>query len=477
MKIFIKIILFMFLIKNNYAQQVVMFNHYFHKPMVYNPAFTGTGDSPNLTLVNHTQWTGFKNGPRLNFLAFDGRIKNKNAGLGITILNDKKGISNRVGGNILYSYKLKIKDKIYLLFGISAGVINQSLNYSNIVVEKQNDPSLFSNNQNNTSFDTNLGFAFNYNNFSLGFSVPQTANNKINYLSSTQKKTYYTQNRHYITSIKYNFLISKEKEITLSPLALIRFTPNTPIQYDANINIDFKNKFWVGAAYKNNYAVGLNLGINLYQRITIGYSYDYVIGNLNKYSGLSHEIMLNYKFIKKIKSEATIEKEEDQLLKKLASQDLNKIIIDRIYKKIDALLDNNTASAEEINALLEEISSFLDSDTSTEENDVLKKYYNSLKQLSGEVNVLVKGKIILEGYTSNEVLSKAIINVTDLGTKKIVSTCRPSIKDAKYYFILKPGRKYTITVECDGYQKYIKLFSPDGSNESYEMSQEIQLNK
>ena len=111
MKHIFKIIVFILIVNHLHSQQIVMFNHYFYKPMVYNPAFTGTSDAPNLMLINHTQWTGFKGGPQYNLLTFDGNLINKNTGLGISIVSDKKGVNNRVGGNISYSYKIKFKEK------------------------------------------------------------------------------------------------------------------------------------------------------------------------------------------------------------------------------------------------------------------------------------------------------------------------------------------------------------------------------
>jgi type IX secretion system PorP/SprF family membrane protein len=478
MKHIFKVLVFILMITHLHSQQIVMFNHYFYKPMVYNPAYTGNSDAPNLMLINHTQWTGFKGGPQYNLLTFDGNLINKNTGLGITIVSDKKGVNSRVGGNVSYSYKLKFKDKIYLLLGLSIGVINQSIDYSKAIIENPNDPSLFTNSQNKTTFDANAGLAFVCKGLEFGFSAPQIANNKINYVSNSDIGAFYTQSRHYMTSLKYKFLVSKAKEITITPLALIRYVPNTPTQYDANVNLDWQNKFWIGATYKSNYAIGLNLGVVLFKRFSIGYSYDYITGSINKYSGLSHEIMLNFKFIKPKKEILSTDQAEDEELKRLASQDLNKLIIQRLLEKIEALLDKEKTTPEEIQALLDEISSFFDSESVDPMQETLNRYYKSLKkQAQGEINVLVKGKIAFEGDEQNTDYSKVNITITDLETNKIIATCKPTLKDGKYYIILKPAKKYQIVAENDGYQKYSKNLSLAGTPESYEMNLEIRFKK
>jgi type IX secretion system PorP/SprF family membrane protein len=477
MKKLLHIIIFLFFVNITVGQQIVGFSHYFYKPMIYNPAFTGNSDGANLLLVNHTQWTGFKGGPQYNILSLDGSLINKNTGLGITIISDRKGINNRIGGNINYSYKIRFKEKIHLALGLSIGGINQSLDYSKALLENPNDPSLFSNNQSKSTFDANAGLAFVCKGFELGFAVPQLPNNKISYSANTNSRTFYTQTRHYMGSMKYRFLLSKSKEITLSPLALVRYVPNAPMQYDGNINFDFQNKFWVGATYKNDYAIGLNLGVILFKRLSIGYSYDYITGSISKYSGLSHEILLNFKFTKKKKEVPTNEQEEDEELARLKKQDLNKLIIQRLLAKIEYVLDKENTTPAEIQELLDEISAFLDDDSTDPAQETLNKYYKSLKnQAKGEINVLVKGRLLLDPADSTPNYGDAMITVNDLESKTVIATSTPT-REGKYYIILKPGRRYQLTIEKSGYQTLLRNVTIPATSESYELNQEIQLKR
>jgi hypothetical protein len=188
--------------------------------------------------------------------------------------------------------------------------------------------------------------------------------------------------------------------------------------------------------------------------------------------------MLNFKFIKPKKDSSNIEKQEDELLKKLASQDLNKIIIERLIKKVEALLDKDVVNAEEINELLNEISSFFDSESTDPIQDVLNKYYNSLKhQAEGEINVLLKGKVVFDNAADNDFSKVRITVFSNTGAKKVIFSGKPTLKDGKYYVILKPAKRYSISIECFGYQKTSRDFSVSGSPESYELSQEIVLKK
>ena len=452
--------------------------------MVYNPAYTGTDDAPNAMFINHTQWAGFKGAPHYNILTFDGNLKNKNAGLGVIIVSDRKGVTSRIGGNLNYSYKLVFNTKTHLLFGISAGVINQTIDFSNAVTETSNDPSLFANTQQKTTFDANAGLAFVWDKFEFGFSIPQLANNKFTYISNTDLRTYYTQTRHYMSTIKYKFIVSKEKKISITPLVLVRYIPQTPFQFDANVNLDWKNKFWIGATYKSNYAIGAVAGVTLYKRLSIGYSYDFITGNIGKYSGLSHEIMLNFKFIKKKKETidssmiAQSEDDDEDFKNYFNSHNLNNLIIQQVIKKIEVLLDRGNATPEEIHALQEEISAFIDSESSDKNTKkLLKEYSSALNKSQDELTALIKGTIVFDNKKSINSYEKIIIKVTDLETKNIISICKPNSKTGAYIIILKLGKKYLITAEGEGYKTYSKEFTTKLNYTSYEINQEIRLKK
>lgn len=303
-----KIYLIIFLLLTAFfstAQQVGMISHSYYKPMVYNPAFTGIGDATNVFLISRSQWVDFKNSPQLNIATIDGSLMGKKVGVGFGLITDRKGLSNRIGGNISYAYNLTINDNTHLRFGISIGVIDQTYDYSKAIVENPSDPALFNTVQRTTSFDGAAGIALVWKGMEIGAAVPQIIGNKIKYVDNTDIRSYYSQTRHYIGSLKYKIIISEDKGLSISPLALIHFLPNTPFQFDGNLNFDWNDKFWLGATYKSNYAVSANVGFRIHKQLYVGYSYDFIIGNIGKYSGMAHEIMLNFKFGKKEKMTLT----------------------------------------------------------------------------------------------------------------------------------------------------------------------------
>ena len=511
----ILIMVFMCCIAN--AQQIGMYSHYFYNPMVYNPAFVGSGEAINATLISRSQWTGFKSPPKLTIFTLDGNLVAKKVGAGFTLISDRKGVANRTGGTVSYSYKITINADAQLCFGLSLGIINHTLDFSGALVESASDPVLFTDIQRKTTFDGNAGMAFVWKGLQIGAAIPQIIGNKVNYVDEENIRLYYTQTRHIMASVKYKFFISEEKGLSIAPQALVRFVPSTPFQFDGNINFDWKDKFWIGATYKSDYAVAANVGFGLYKRLYFGYSYDFIIGNIGKYSGMAHEIMVNFKFNGRKKAEvveevvngnntAPAEKTEyEELIAKMQAKvdesekkikaldaklkqknsavsesdkkrDLSSVLYEKLLDKVEAMFENPKASPAQVQELRNEIAAFLDSEfADPEAQKTLKKQYDQLNKSQDAPSVLVKGGIALERKNTQGDYSTVSIIIADKETNQTVATYTPNAKTGKYLFILSPGKNYVITITNPGFRTYTEDFFPEESEESYEMNKEIRL--
>lgn len=326
------------------AQQVSLYNHYFFKPLVYNPAFAGSGGNVEAMLLSRAQWTSFNGAPQLNVLTVDGAIKEKKVGLGVVLTNERRGIMQRNGGVVAYSYRLNFNEETSLSFGIAAGVVNQSIDFSKAVAEDYTDPTLFGGMQQKTSFDGNAGFAFMWKGLQVAASAPQLFANRFNYVDNVGTRTWYAQARHYMASAGYRIDVMKDKGISVTPQFLARIVPGAPTQFDGILNFAWENKFWVGAVYHSNYALGVNAGITVHKQLSIGYSYEMITADIGKYAGVSHEIMVNFKFGGKKKeiSEDSVKMAEEQRLAKEAAYE----------QKIDSLqqvLEQNRDRIRELN--------------------------------------------------------------------------------------------------------------------------------
>lgn len=424
---------------NSFAQQVGMYNHFFYKPFVYNPAYAGANGNTEAMMINRSQWASFNNSPQLNIFTIDGAINNDKVGIGLNLISDKRGISRRVGGSLAYSYHLKINDDTKILFGLSAGVVNQSIDYSKVITEDASDITLFGSSQQKTTIDANAGFAFIWKGLDLNFSVPQVLGNKINFVDDTTSvQSFYRHARHFMTSVKYKFTISEEKGISIAPQALVRIVPNAPLQYEGNLNFMWQNKFWLGATYKSNYAVSANAGITLHKQLDIGYSYEFITSKISTYTGMSHEVMVNFRFGKNKKEDA--EADSSKII-----QEAKNLAYEHRMDSLKTELENNLRIVAENQKKINELNANLQDIKKKQEQQVNQQNNNNSYTNVGNDNGVNNNNSnnVANNNTTNNVNSNSNKNTTAINpawTKTREETVLIVNNIAKDYVSSKKGK-------------------------------------
>lgn len=277
------------------AQQLPLFSQYYYNKFLYNPAYTGTDDNVNAYLIHRSQWKDVPGAPVTYALTADGPVKAKEIGLGVSLFNDQTDIFNRTGLYTSYSYRWKVNADHHLTFGLSAGVIDNKLDFSRASVRDVNDPLLYSDNRRKITMDANFGVAYFWKDLRVGFSIPQLLGNKINY-NDGNTNVYTTMKRHFIGSVGYSLMISETQQIRFMPSLMTRYTKGSPFQFDVNANFDWKDMVRAGISYRHQYAVGFNVGAKVNKNLVAGYTYEYVTSSIGAVSGGGHEILLGYSF-------------------------------------------------------------------------------------------------------------------------------------------------------------------------------------
>ena len=281
------------------GQQLPLYSQYYSVPFLYNPSMVGFKEDVNAYLIHKSMWKDIPGAPVTSAVTIDGPIREKNIGLGVSLFNDVTDITQRMGFNTAYSYRLAVNDNSNFRFGLSLGVLDNKIDFSRIVVKNMNDPFLFNQTRHKITLDATAGVMYIWKDLQVGVAVPQLFANKLKYTGSNESSAYYTLTRHYTGSVKYTYPINKEKGMSISPLVMVRYAKNSPFQYDINAIFDWEKIGWAGLTYRSNYAVGMNIGLRLNKTLCAGYAYDLVIGPIKTYSGGAHEIMLGYTFGKK----------------------------------------------------------------------------------------------------------------------------------------------------------------------------------
>tara|TARA_B100000900_G_scaffold406719_1_gene418177 strand:+ start:468 stop:1400 length:933 start_codon:yes stop_codon:yes gene_type:complete len=293
--------LFFGLVSNGYSQQDAMFTYYMFNHQSVNPAYVGSKQIINATMLNRSQWTGFAGAPLSHTISLNAPLLNESLGFGFSFSNDVIGPASLNNLTLDLAYHLKFNgSENRLAFGLKAGGNHTSLDLNNLSLDDQNDPAF--NPDNNGKFMPNYGFGLYYYTpkWYLGFSSPHMVNYDFN---ATQ--------RHYF--VIAGALFELNDIIKFRPSSYIKLTNNAPVTMDLTGMLIFKDRMWGGLAFRSSFGMfvpsnnkgggfGLLAGINLSDQLSLGYSFGYSLGNQTfTYNGGTHEIVLRYDYLYKEK--------------------------------------------------------------------------------------------------------------------------------------------------------------------------------
>ncbi len=321
------------IITASHAQQAPLYNQYHIAPLIYNPSYTGFNQGVDVTLIRNQKWGNYGEGFNANSLSAGTILRDGNSGIGISLYSDYVGITSKLNAHLLYSYRIKLGEEMNVRFGIGAGVVDNRIDFSNIIVTDPNDPVVINAiGDRKTMFDMNVGLNFNYSDLRIGVSMPQVLGSKLLYADNNA--SFYTLERQLVSNVGYSWYLNREKGILINPEALLIYSfAGAPLHYSANLMFELEKIAWIGVGYKSNYAVSFNLGVNVIKNLKFGLAYDYIINDVATYSSKPNaEVILKYSIpprVQKVNNEdlehriAMQEREIDSLKAVIITNDQN----------------------------------------------------------------------------------------------------------------------------------------------------------
>lgn len=272
------------------AQQEMMTSQYMFNGLFLNPAYAGSHPYASATLLHRSQWTGMEGAPRTNLAGIDGPILGKNMGLGFTFAHDAIGVSRDMEMAVSYAYRIRTGASSHLALGLKGGLSLYSANLSDLTYWDAQD-AVYRNNLSNASIGK-FGFGIYWNNARsfVGLSVPDlyAADSKLAAGTPGSAGHYFTQ--HYYLNAGH--VLELNENFDLKPSVLIKFQPQAPPEADLNMNLLFKQRFWLGAGYRTGDALVAMVEFQINRTFRAGYAYDMTTSRLRRYNGGSHEVML-----------------------------------------------------------------------------------------------------------------------------------------------------------------------------------------
>ena len=296
------------------AQQDPQYSQYMFNQMAVNPGYAGSHDVICLSAVHRQQWVGIDGAPVTSVFTANAPFKmfGANHGVGLMVMSDQLGFDQNVSGGLNYAYRFPLgQGKMGI--GISGMFLNKALNATWKVppgaefTHPDSDPAIPNPNESVMGFDMGLGVFYRAENVYLGLSSMHLLEPALKYKEKPDAK--YTSKRHYY-AIAGCVLPLNNPAWEMAP-SLMVYSDGTSAQFTANVNMMYNKKIWGGAGYRLNESIIAMVGVDLFNGVKVGYSFDYTYTSLRNYisAGGSHEVMVSYcfnlvkeKVVKKYKS-------------------------------------------------------------------------------------------------------------------------------------------------------------------------------
>jgi type IX secretion system PorP/SprF family membrane protein len=278
------------------AQQDPLTSHYMFNTLTYNPGFAGTSGMICATAITRQQWLGFDGAPSTTIFNINAPVSifSIKSGIGLVVERDNIGFDKDINLSAAYSYILDLGAS-KLGIGINIGMLNKTLDPSWIIpdgagfTQPDLDPLIPVNKESIVLFDAGAGLYLKGDKFYAAVSVTHINQPDIKY---TKGESYIS--RHYYLGAGYTIQLP-DPSFELIP-SVFAYSDGKVVQGSITTLVQYNKKIWGGVSYRAGDALTGLIGVELFNGIRIGYTYDFPLSDIRKNTSGSHEFMVNYCF-------------------------------------------------------------------------------------------------------------------------------------------------------------------------------------
>ncbi len=295
-KLSVAFLFLVILIQQGFSQQDPVASHYMFNTLTYNPGAAGTSGMICATALSRQQWVGFKGAPTTTVFNISAPVSpfHISSGVGLLVQSDNIGFDKDINLSASYSYIMSLGTG-KLGIGINLGMLDKTLDPTweiptgDVHTPASGDPLIPENKESYVAFDAGLGVYYRTDKYYAGLSVTHINQPVIRY----SKGTPYVSRNYYLTAGYTLQLPNPSLELLPSVFA---YSDGKVVQFCVTSLIRYNKKVWGGVSYRAGDALIGMIGLELYNGLRLGYSYDFTLSDIRKSSGGSHEFMVNYCF-------------------------------------------------------------------------------------------------------------------------------------------------------------------------------------
>ncbi|WP_316829811.1 type IX secretion system membrane protein PorP/SprF [Pedobacter aquatilis] len=316
------IILFaLFLSFKGFGQQRPQYTQYIFNQYLLNPALSGIENYVDFKAGFRKQWSGITDAPQTSFVSAHWALGDNHLwsnaltsfpeqtgdpmdrnytqnytsspahhGMGVTVVQDKAGPLSRIDANLTYAYHLQLSNTFNLSVGAAAGISSIKLDVNSLTFpDSQSDPALSNAIVSQVKPDLSVGIWLYGARVFAGISAQQVLSQKLNFTNSDNYNIG-KEVPHFFATAGYKFFL--DDQIAAIPSVMVKYVQPSPVSFDLNMKIAFKDKIWIGGSYRKDDSFAAMAGFNIGKMVNLSYSYDFTTSDLNTVSNGSHEIVL-----------------------------------------------------------------------------------------------------------------------------------------------------------------------------------------
>ncbi len=269
-------------------------NQLFFNRFLINPTFSLVRENKSyLNILHRNQYASFEDNIQNYYLGFSNRMNERTA-LGIGVYGQWEGIVQEFGFNANYATAVRLGEKTMLAFGTNLTYISQGLDRNRIVAPEE-DPLLQESGK-QSQIAIQPGMALSVGKFDVGL----YATNLIQYNQTTNELLTGFSADNLRASLQYTHYLSATSGFfeggRIMPMVQGYRGPLDRISYIGSLLLDLPEYGWLQTTYDQAYGLSMGMGVNLSQRLSLGYLMEKDISEAGGNLGWNHELSLAYTF-------------------------------------------------------------------------------------------------------------------------------------------------------------------------------------
>ena len=286
------------------------YSMYMLNPFSFNPAYAGLDNSLSITGVFRKQWAGLEGSPTTQNINVHMPLYIARGGFGISVENEELGAERNTSALLAYNYWIPVNKTSMFVIGVSGGFVQKTLDgsklrapdgeYDEPFIINHNDSRLPVAKESAQSLTAAIGIYYQSERFEGGIAANNLIGGKFSIEADELLEI--EQIRNYFITFGGHFDIGRD--LSIHPSIMLK-SDMTYSQAEISTIVRYNGNIFGGVAFRgyNNESIDAMIfmaGFKLSEKLSLAYSYDWTLSDLNSVSSGSHEIMFNYNLNKTI---------------------------------------------------------------------------------------------------------------------------------------------------------------------------------